>query len=339
MRSLVLCLVFLATPLAAGEHAERIKDIVSAHVLPRYEALAAQTSALAAVAQTECFGIDPMLKSAYGTAFDAWVSVSHLRMGPSETEDRAFALAFWPDPRGKTRKALASLLNTEDAAAQSQADFAEVSIAARGFYAMEYLLYDAEFTQSASPAYRCILMAAITRDMAANAAAILQEWQSFYAADLMFPREDGPYRSEAEAVQALYKALNTGLEFTADTRLGRPLGTLERARPKRAEAWRSARSARHVDLAVIALADLAARLSGGTAGDREIAQEFAKGFARARAQIVQMEDPDFAKIGTSAGRFQADILKLELDYLRDEPMAALGTHLDVTSGFNALDGD
>jgi predicted lipoprotein len=335
MKYLLFCLALVSTPVVAGEHAKRVEDIVTAHILPRFEALSEETAALSVAAQTGCSANNPLLKEAYGTAFDAWVSASHLRMGPSEAEDRAFALAFWPDPRGKTRKALVALMTAEDAAVNSEADFVEVSIAARGFYALEYLLYDAEFVDGAPAEYHCALVQAITRDIANNAAAIFHDWQVFYADGLISPSDGGPYRNETEAVQALYKALSTGLEFTSDTRLGRPMGTLERARPKRAEAWRSGRSARHVDLAVVALADLAARLSG----DREIAREFENGFARARGQIQRMDDPDFAKTATSGGRFQADILKLEFDYLRDEPLGALGSYLNVTSGFNALDGD
>jgi len=34
--------------------------------------------------------------AAYHVAFDAWMSVSHLRFGPSEADDRAFAIAFYP---------------------------------------------------------------------------------------------------------------------------------------------------------------------------------------------------------------------------------------------------
>ncbi len=44
---------------------------------------------------------DPVLTEAYHAAFDAWIKTSHLRFGPSEVNDRAFALAFWPDSRGQ----------------------------------------------------------------------------------------------------------------------------------------------------------------------------------------------------------------------------------------------
>ncbi|HBR37591.1 MAG TPA: peptidase M75, partial [Sulfitobacter pontiacus] len=47
-------------------------------------------------------------------AFDAWIAVSHLRFGPSETDNRAFALAFWPDSRGATPKTLAGLITDAD---------------------------------------------------------------------------------------------------------------------------------------------------------------------------------------------------------------------------------
>ena len=55
---------------------------------------------------------------------------------------RAFAIAFWPDSRGATPKTLAELISAEDPVIYSREEFAAVSIAARGFHALEFLLFD-----------------------------------------------------------------------------------------------------------------------------------------------------------------------------------------------------
>ena len=95
--------------------------------------------------------------------FDAWVGVSHLRFGPSEQDDRAFALAFWPDPRGSTPKALAALIRDEDPVVSNPDDFSTVSIAARGFYALEFLLFDPQFATAENTDYLCALIQASSR--------------------------------------------------------------------------------------------------------------------------------------------------------------------------------
>ncbi len=106
----------IAMSIASAAHAELpdINRIVEQHILPSYAELNHTTQQLADRAQENCSPSDASLIEAYSEAFDAWVKVSHLRFGPSEIEDRAFALAFWPDPRGSTPKALNALIRNED---------------------------------------------------------------------------------------------------------------------------------------------------------------------------------------------------------------------------------
>lgn len=335
MRWFLFGLIIAGTPLAADEPLDRIEMIVAEHILPRFDALARDTESLRKVALQDCDISSTKLRVAYGEAFDAWISASHLRMGPTEIDDRAFALAFWPDPRAKTAKSLRQLISDRDASVSSATNFSNVSIAARGLYALDYLLYDQTLGQQDDADYTCTLVQAITAGIADNSAAIAKDWQADFAGYLTSPDENGPYRNEMEAVQALVKSLATGLQVTSDMRLGRPMGDIDRPRPKRAEAWRSGRSHRHVELSLEALKNLASYLTDGTT----VKASFTDGFARAEAQLARIDDPTFAAVAEPSGRFQMDILKLELDYLRDEPMTILQDDLGVISGFNALDGD
>ena len=220
------------------------------HILPRFDKLPETTGALVSAALVDCTPTSPALRAAYDDAFDSWISASHLRFGPTEVDDRAFALAFWPDTKGFTAKALSQHIATEDEAVQSPEAYSETSIAGRGFFALERMLYDPTFADQGSAEYRCDLIQAITTDIDANAQAITEGWQS-YAPNLTQPGDNSPYRTQDEALQELFKALSAGLEFTADTRLGRPLGTFDRPRPNRAEARRSERSLRHVELSLM----------------------------------------------------------------------------------------
>lgn len=328
----VLC---LALPVAAGadETSDLIRDIVEEDIIAGFEALEDATGALATVSETACDG--PELTAAYTEAFRAWVRVSHLRFGPSEAENRAFALAFWPDPRGKTPKALRKLLMGDDAAALTPEAYRDVSIAARGFYALDHLLFDEGLLAGGRGDRYCALVRVVAEDIHATAGALTRGWQS-YAPGLMTPGPDTPYRTEAEVLQVLYKSARTGLQFTTDMRFARPMGTVEKLRPKRAEAWRSGLSLTLVGDAVAGSGGLALELSRI---NPDLEKKFDNALSRFAADVAALDDPVFAGVTSPEGRFRIDVLLTELNGIRRIVDEDLGPALGVSPGFNALDGD
>jgi predicted lipoprotein len=334
---LPLCAVALLPYMASAQTSDQItQTIVDTHVLPGFANLAAQSTALATTAAHNCSATSVDLRMAYGAAFDAWIAVSHLRFGPTETDERAFALAFWPDSRAATPKALATLIRTADPIAADAETYSDMSIAARGFYALEFLLYDPTISTAGADDYRCQLVQTITADIENLASAINADWQHDYADRLKSPTETGTYRTQDESVQELFKALNTGLQLASDTRLGRPLGTFERPRPTRAEARRSGRSVQHVDVALTSLRDLAHHLA---AGDPALQTRFDDGFALALSQLQALPDPVFAAVAEPQSRFKVEIVQTSIEALRTISHDSLGPKLGVAAGFNALDGD
>ncbi len=336
MRTLAT-LVLLSLPVTA--HAQDrgpiLAEITEAHILPRFANLSESADSLASTAQADCLPGSSDLRAAYGAAFDSWVSASHLRFGPTETGDRAFALAFWPDTKGFTPKTLSRMIADADASVGDAEAFSQVSIAGRGFFALERMLYDPDFADQGQAAYRCALIQAIAADIARNADAINADWQG-YAALIMHPGDGSPYRSGDEAMQEHYRALTTGLEFTADTRLGRPLGTFDRPRPNRAEARRSERSLRHVELSLAALKDLALRLS---ADHPEIASRLSQAFDAAANRAHALDDPTFAGAATPQSRLRIEALQQSINDIRSIVSTELGPTLGISAGFNSLDGD
>ncbi|MBU2983367.1 imelysin family protein [Lentibacter algarum] len=338
MRYFAYVLALLVTPLSAqaDSHNALIEGIVEAHILPGFEALATQSQALSKAAEESCDPASDTLRQAYGRAFDAWVSVSHLRFGPTEVNDRAFALAFWPDSRGVTPRALAGLLSEQDPIASSVTDYAQVSIAARGFYALEFLLYDDRLMTAGEAGYHCTLVQTISADIALTSKHILEGWQSGYAVTMLTPSPDGVYQTDKEVLQTLFKSLATGLEFTADTRLGRPLGSFDRPRPTRAEARRSGRSSRHVMLSLEALSSLAAHLAEG---DKALSGKLEAAFERAQSQLADLNDPVFAGVSNPQSRLKIEIVQQGIAAIRTIVRDEMGPALGVAAGFNALDGD
>ncbi|MGR3713904.1 MAG: imelysin family protein [Shimia sp.] len=313
----------------------RVEAAMARHVLPSFAQFSQSSRELADVSRNYCQPEDAALGAAYHAAFDDWVRVSHLRFGPSETENRAFALAFWPDTRGKTPKALAKLLAAQDPVAEDVDALMQVTIAAQGFYALEFLLFDPQISTQGDAAYRCALIQGVTEGIARRAEAIHADWANGYASEMTQPHADGPYRTSEEATAELLKAISTGLQFAEEARLARPLGTFDRPRPKRAEAWRSERSLRHVVLSLEATRALTAALAGdGTAVAGRLDASFETTLSNAG-----FDDPIFASVADPIARMQVESLQQYINALREEIVGELTEALGVSIGFNALDGD
>ena len=327
MKHMVLAAAVVCAPLAAAANPS-ISAIIDDHILPRFETLASTSQALSDAAAQNCDPTSDDLRTAYSLAFDAWVSASHLRFGPTEVDNRAFALAFWPDSRGATPRALAALIADEDPIGLDAEGYSEVSIAARGFYALEFLLYDDELMQPSD--YHCTLVQTVIADIAATSTAIYDDWGN-YRNVLLSPGPDATYRSDEEVLQEMLRALSAGLQFTQESRLGRPLGTFDRPRPTRAEARRSGRSAQHVVLSLVSLQDLALHLAASDTLSRQ--------FRDALGKLEVLDDPIFAGVADPQSRLRVEVISQSIGMIRATVQTELGPKLGVAAGFNSLDGD
>lgn len=322
--------------LAGFARADALTDaVLDGHILPTYTRLAASTAHLQEVAASDCDPQSEGLRAAWGEAFDAWVAANHLRFGPSEADNRAFAIAFWPDSRSRTPKALRSMLVNADPSVNTAETFATASIAVRGFYTLEYLMYDKDYQGLVTPDYTCAFVQAIARDLALNTQNILTEWQADYAAQMRDP--NSRYHSDSEVHQELFKALTTGLEILTDMRLGRPLGSFDKPRPALAEARRSGRSLHNVAVQLGAIRELALLLAEG---DEAITQDLNATFATAEKHIANLaDDPSFLSVADPQKRFAIEALQQDVRDVKAIVGDKIGPRLGVEAGFNALDGD
>ncbi len=329
-------LLFLLLPLQAfaQDRTDILTVALQEHILPNFRELAATSQDLEEAAINDCSVTSEPLREAYHAAFDAWISASHLRFGPTETDNRAFALAYWPDPKGFTPKVLTRLISDEDPIVDDPAQFIEVSIAGRGFYALDAVMYDERY--AGNPEYTCRLIRAITTDISDIADAMLSEWENEYSDYVLTAGSDeNPiYFTQEEAMQDLMASAITGLEFTKDKRIARPLGTFERPRPNRADAHRSGRAQRNIILSLEAVKDLTNILMGELGGG--LPDEVNATLDLAIRQARDIENP--AEI-TISSRFALEALQSSISsahlFIVNELQPALG----VVAGFNALDGD
>ena len=320
MRSLVVAL-FLVTPAAAiADTAQVVND----HIRPGFAAFAKAANALAAIESCDT----EVLRPAFHTAYDGWMSVAHLTAGPAEENGRALVIHFWPDPKGLGRKAQRELL-AADPAALTPKSMAEASVAARGLPALERLLYPSEEL----PAAACPLIHATADDLARLATELVAGWGPF--GDLVLTAgEPGNTRflSETETRQLLFTQLASGLEFIADRRLGRPLGTFDKPRPALAEAHASARSLKNVSLSLTALQGLALTLNPYSPRTKAA-------FKHAQDLVDTLNDPAFTNVADPQGWLKVEILQQAVRTTRDVAIAEIGPALGVELGFNSQDGD
>ncbi len=315
----VAFIIFVASPVAAD-----VTAVVQDHVLPGYAAFDRAAKGLAAMDTCDI----EKLRPAYQGVFDAWMAVAHLHLGPSEEKGRGLAIAFWPDPKGQGAKAQRALM-LGDPSVLDPVNFADQSVAARGLMGLERLLYP----QQPLPVDPCPLIRATSGDLSRMAAEIDQGWVDF-GQTLITAGQPGnvTYLTAPEANQELLTQLLGGLEFLADDRLGRPLGSFDKPFPMRAEARASGRSLRNVRLSLAALRAMAVALVGG------IPQTLAA-FDRADALAAKLDDPVLAGVADPKGRLRIEILQQAIWATRDAVLAELVPALGVDRGFNAEDGD
>ena len=319
--------LFLVGPFfAAAAHAD-VAAVVRDHALPGYARLTAATAQLADAAEMSC--TNEALAPAFHTAFDAWMGVQHLHLGPVEEEGRGLAIAFWPDPKMLGLKAQRALLAGDPARLEPE-EFAEQSVAARGLMGLERLLWPTEPWEGET----CPLIRATARDLARLAREVEAGWRQGYADQILTAGQPDNelFLSGAEARQAIFTVIVTGLEEIRDKRIGRPLGTFDRPAPERAEARASGRSLRNVTLELAALRQMVVALT-------EDAPKTVTALDAALETAEGLGDPVFAGVATPSGRLKVEILQQAVDRAREAALQELGPALGVALGFNAADGD
>lgn len=323
---LAIAFALLASPLVAG-----VPEVLDDHLLPGFDGFTQATRTLDDLARTNCTA--EVLRGPYNAAFDAFTAIADMRLGPSEAG--ILSIYFWPDKRGFTQGKLSQWIADKDPIVAEPATFSQASVAGRGLFALERMLYDPEFTDYDEGSYSCTLTRALTKDLAQQAHTLEEAWRDGFAATLLNPGTDGntTYLDEDEALRAVYTQILHGVQLTADTRLGRPLGDVTRPRPTRAEAWRSGRSLPNAVLYTKAAVHMAHALADWDLPETEAA------LTRVFEAAAAIEDPSFQDIDDLANRFKVEVLAQEITSVAQAIETEIGAQLGIMPGFNASDGD
>lgn len=277
----------------------------------------------------------PIVKLAYQNSFDAWIAASVIQFGPIQKLGGQISFSFWPDKRGFTKKKLIQLIDEKNLSVSNNIDFQEISIAGKGFMALEQLLYEETFINHKQKEYICLLIRSISQDLNIKAHYLEMNWR------VKFQKEtsNGTANIESsllhqdELAAAYLTSIISGLKFNEINRIGLPLGKFKKSRSKRAEAWRSSRSLRNIEISLKTLFEFSLLLS-----DKNL-HVMEESFMNAIKFIDTIDNNSFKNIHKIKYQFQLESLLTLIRITRDAVSLELSQHLGVISGFNALDGD
>jgi len=329
-------LLALCGPATAGDPAQVARRFAHEFAVPRFEAVAAAAHAQAAAWTSFCaagrYKDAAVLRTAFNGLADSWARVEFVRIGPAATGLRVERFNWWLDRTGATAKALDAMLAAS--ATPTPQGLASGSVAGQGLPVIERLLYDAPPLD----AQRCAVGAAVAQGQAAIADAIVTDWTSATGAVAALDantRWNMSFADGREAASVMMTDLAAGLEGLKDLKTAMVLhDALNPKAPRLAEAVRSARSLRDVELNLAAIREgLAYFLGDAPAADKA---RLDAAFDDAEGTLRILHDPKLvAKNRTSAINHAHDVFAS----LSLTAIAVLPEATGLTLGFNNLDGD
>ena len=313
------------------------------HAIPRYEVLATRAREMKVSAETFCAAPSAEklagLRGTFSTAYLAWMGVQHLRFGPALRDDAYYRLQFWPDKHGQGAKQIRRLMLADTPVPDAGA-LAESSVAIQGFPALEGLLFADDAALLAGDAQairRCALIGSVSANVVSVSGRVHERWMAYRPHDI------------DTAMREIVRAYLEHLQAVTELKLKRPLGkSVEAARPKRAEAWRSKLSFAAVDAnleALRAVFEGEGKWRGfkdHLADDDEtqsMATAIEEHFGYGRKVIAGQPSTLRETVQNDDGRRTLAALIGTIDEIREFSFTVLPEALGVTLGFNSLDGD
>ena len=290
---------------------------------------------------------------AFDAAMDAWQAAQPIAFGPVTWEARNARIQFWPDKRGTGGRQVERALEARDPALTEPNGLVGKSVALQSLATYERLLYGmgegfAVDTADARSRYACALAAAIARFQATLAAEVLADWSEpdgFRAAVTTAAQGNRHYQSDDEVAADFLKSLSGTLDLATKLKLDRPLGdSLERARPRRAESWRSGRSLANL-IANLETAQALYGLPGGfgdllaATGAEALDSGIRKSFLEALAAARAITGPLRETVTDPTRREGIANLRERLRSLHLLIAGPMAQEIGLIVGFNALDGD
>jgi predicted lipoprotein len=341
-------------PIATEEdYARAVGHVVTDYIIPAYERLDMTTAVLAHALKDYCadYNIPSRLvvEGAFAAAIKAWAAVDFFRFGPMAGDGRYERFAFFPDVHGTGARQLRRFLASEDQKLLQPGALAAQSAAVQGLPALESLLYsgsNALLEAGAPEPFRCALAAAVSENVSIIAKDALAGWQGDdgWATLINKPGLENPvYRTHAEAMTEIVKAIVTGLEQDREHRLLPALGVT----PEEGKASRAPYNASGQALSYLMASAEALESFSQASGLLDMLPESQKSYGDSALFEFSNLKNALHDAGLDLEAALADPqLRAKLSYativlqsLRDNFQRHISVAAGLTPGFNSLDGD
>ena len=330
-----------------ADYAALAKAVIDQAVVPAYREHAHAMQRLGPAIERHCMGDSASdvaaVHKAFGEAMDAWQRAWPFGFGPVMRGAGRARIAFWPGRPGSAARQMRKVLRTRDESLLDPEQLPGKSVAVKDLQALERLLFEVK-----RDAYTCGFAGAVARYQSDLAEEILHEWTKdggFRQAALAAGGASDEYADDAEVARDVIRVLTESLDAVIAQKLELPLGaSVEKAKSKRAENWRSARSMRNVVLNIESIRALV-ETPGGFAdlvtahGESKLADDLRSGFEDAASKAGMIGLPLRDAVSDREERAKLVELLGTLRALRALVTGPLSRTTGLLVGFNSQDGD
>jgi predicted lipoprotein len=329
----------LLTALAPLAFAQPAKELWHSDLAEGYQALVTSAENLQQQSQSYCQAPEKhsleAVSDAWEEAFNAWQRVRFVDFGPIERDNIAWQLQFWPDSKNLVARKTDNWLKGDQPI--TAAALAADSVAAKGFPALEYLLFDPSVSggKHALPDARaCGLLQAVSAQIHDNATRLNGDWSRFKS----------HFLSRPEYADTTVSAAMHSLEILRDKRLAAPMGLGGKGRrnPYIADAWRSGESLETIEATLHGLQNYFLPGFLALMDERQLsplAEQFGLRLTEALVRLDEMPDAMAPLLKTDEGYRKLQLLYIDLDRLATLLNGPIASELGIIKGFNSSDGD
>jgi predicted lipoprotein len=335
-------------------HATMVLDTIDKFIVPRVEAFAGKTAALATAVEAACqpggAGASAA-QAAFAETVRAWGGLDFIRFGPVSRDHRLERIFFWPDPRGFASRHLNGLLAARNPKPLEPGALAKQSVAVQGLPALEILLFDEKNplgsgTDEAAQ-YRCALAAAIAANLHTITGEISTGWtgDDGFRMKMLTPGSDNAlYKDATETVREVAKAMAMGLELGRDRFILPELSAVTSDPPRRVRLAfeRAGLTGAYLEASIVALKELfeTLGLAAYVPADKPWMQKFLPtAWKSLIADVTKLDKLRASERGSEAHLHALRKMKFDLSGIRQIIFKELAPNADIEMGLNELDGD
>ena len=356
MRSLLFALAVTlpAFPAGASDFNAPLQEVISGYIEPATQEFAATASRLPAAVEAVCSedgdANRQALQAAFAETVDRFARIHFLRFGPLLEEDRLNRLSFLPDPRGIAQRQIRKIYAARDESVLSVQSLREKSVAVQSLTAFELIAFDKSANlvlggEGDNHDFTCRYAQAIAENAAAIAQEVAADWADpeGYQKLLVSGGADNPrFQSSKEAFESVYNAFTTALTIVMDQDLLPAIGTsAEKAKPRRFPYSRSGNARTYLAGELDGLRDAVFSMSLKgmmSADDQWTLDTLGFEFKNADGYLARLQPPLRSTFGQDGSYNMAAALVINIEAIQGLMQGIAGA-LELSGGFNALDGD